>query len=130
MKRYGAPLRASFQDVAAGLLALATLGFVAAVLTGKPEQWEPPSRPEPEGTRLVADARPKETRTPAIAKSEREKRPELRYVVKRGDTLWAIAARHYRDAERAMRTIKRRNGLERETVFAGEVLVLPPDGRG
>ena len=54
---------------------------------------------------------------------------EVRYVVNRGDTLWDIAARRYRDPAEGMLLIKRRNALEREHVLAGEVLVLPAAGR-
>ena len=52
-----------------------------------------------------------------------------RYLVKAGDTLWDIAARHYEDASTAMERIKRRNRLERDALLAGEVLVLPAAGR-
>jgi nucleoid-associated protein YgaU len=52
-----------------------------------------------------------------------------RYRVKTGDTLWALAERYYEDPSAAMKRIKRRNGLRRDMLLAGEVLVLPPTGR-
>ena len=54
---------------------------------------------------------------------------EERYLVRRGDTLWDIAARHYVDPPEAMRRIKKRNRLKRDSVLAGEILVLPTGGR-
>lgn len=50
---------------------------------------------------------------------------ETRYTVEPGDTLWAIAAERYRDVDGTMARIKKRNGFRRNTVYAGEVLLLP-----
>jgi LysM repeat protein len=50
---------------------------------------------------------------------------ELRYLVKPGDTLWDIAASNYDDVGKGMQAIRRRNGLKRQKVLAGEVLVIP-----
>jgi nucleoid-associated protein YgaU len=52
-----------------------------------------------------------------------------RYRVRAGDTLWGIGTRHYEDPSAAMARIKRRNGLRRDTLLAGEVIVLPVAGR-
>ena len=52
-----------------------------------------------------------------------------RYLVRAGDTLWGIAACRYEDASAAMQRIKRRNRLQRDTLLAGETLVLPTAGR-
>ncbi len=52
--------------------------------------------------------------------------PEQRYVVKRYDTLWAIAASHYAgDPREAVWKIERRNGLSGATITPGQVLRLP-----
>ena len=51
---------------------------------------------------------------------------EQSYVVRRGDTLWSIAARHYAgDPRRAVWRLQRRNGLPRPTLHVGQKLVLP-----
>ena len=48
------------------------------------------------------------------------------YVVRPGDTLWAIGARHYAgDPREAVWRIERRNDLAGTTVVPGERLVLP-----
>ena len=60
---------------------------------------------------------------------QKEKPVDVRYLVKRGDTLWEIAARHYEDPVSGMRRIKKRNGFTRNKVLAGEVLVLPATER-
>jgi LysM repeat protein len=55
---------------------------------------------------------------------------ELRYLVKPGDTLWDIAVANYDDVGGGMRAIRLRNGLKRQKVLAGEVLVIPLEGGG
>ena len=72
-----------------------------------------------------------ETVSRPSSRAQRRAQPrEFRYIVRPGDTLSGIAARNYVDAGAGMRRIKRRNGLRREAVFAGEVLLLPaPDRR-
>ena len=70
--------------------------------------------------------------TGACAATEPRTRGALtveRYRVRAGDTLWGIATRHYEDASAAMARIKRRNALQRDTLLAGEVIVLPVAGR-
>jgi LysM repeat protein len=52
--------------------------------------------------------------------------PETRYVVKTGDTLWAIAAERYDgDPREAIWEIEDRNGLTSPLLQPGQVLVLP-----
>ncbi len=53
--------------------------------------------------------------------------PAPTVVVKRGDTLWSIAARYAPsgDAFSTIEEIRRLNGLPGYTVFAGETLILP-----
>ncbi len=52
---------------------------------------------------------------------------ERRYLVKPGDTLWAIAdARYAGDPREAIWRIKQRNGLETSVLTPGQVLALPP----
>ena len=53
--------------------------------------------------------------------------PATTVVVRPGDTLWSIAARYAPsgDAFATIEEIRRLNGLEGYTVFAGETLVLP-----
>ncbi len=51
---------------------------------------------------------------------------EVRYVVKPGDTLWAIASAHYAgDPRAAVAKIAARNGIEGGLLVPGEKLVLP-----
>jgi nucleoid-associated protein YgaU len=50
----------------------------------------------------------------------------MRYTVKRGDTLWGIAARHYAGDQRdAVYRIGRRNHLAGSLLVPGQRLVLP-----
>ena len=52
---------------------------------------------------------------------------ERRYVVRPGDTLWAIAASRYSgDPRRAVWRIEQRNGLSTPLLVPGEILILPP----
>ena len=52
--------------------------------------------------------------------------PETRYVVRAGDTLWAIASARYEgDPREAIWRIQERNGLEDAWLQPGEVLMLP-----
>ena len=52
---------------------------------------------------------------------------ETRYVVRPGDTLWAIAAGRYAgDPREAISRIERRNRLESAALSPGQVLALPP----
>jgi nucleoid-associated protein YgaU len=51
---------------------------------------------------------------------------ERRYVVKAGDTLWSIAAKHYPgDPREAVWRIQQRNGLRGAIIRGGQRLVLP-----
>ena len=51
---------------------------------------------------------------------------ELRYTVKRGDTLWSIATAHYAgDPRDAIYRIDRRNHLGGSLIVPGQRLVLP-----
>ncbi len=53
--------------------------------------------------------------------------PERRYVVKPGDTLWAIATDRYAgDPREAVWRIRERNDLESALLRPGQVLALPP----
>ena len=52
---------------------------------------------------------------------------ERRYVVRPGDTLWAIAAGRYSgDPRRAIWEIEQRNRLSTAALVPGETLILPP----
>jgi nucleoid-associated protein YgaU len=52
--------------------------------------------------------------------------PGERYVVRPGDTLWALAATRYDDVRRGVWAIRRVNGLERGgALVPGSVLRLP-----
>jgi nucleoid-associated protein YgaU len=52
---------------------------------------------------------------------------ERRYVVRPGDTLWAIAANRYSgDPRRAVWRIEQRNRLSTPLLVPGEILILPP----
>jgi LysM repeat protein len=52
--------------------------------------------------------------------------PARSYVVRPGDTLWSIAARHYAgDPRDGVWQLERRNGLDGATVSPGERLILP-----
>ena len=53
--------------------------------------------------------------------------PEMRHVVRPGDTLWAIASERYAGDPRAgVWRIAERNGLQDATLTPGQVLVVPP----
>ena len=61
-----------------------------------------------------------------VARAGQSAGPERRYVVKPGDTLWAIALRQYGgDPREAVWELRDRNGLAGTTVQPGQVLVLP-----
>ncbi len=66
---------------------------------------------------------------PAAESGTREALAAERYRVRAGDTLWGIGTRYYEDPSAVMARIKRRNGLRRDTLLAGEVIVLPVAGR-
>jgi nucleoid-associated protein YgaU len=52
--------------------------------------------------------------------------PEVRYVVRRADTLWRIAVERYGgDPREAVWRIEERNGLESPLIRPGQLLVLP-----
>jgi nucleoid-associated protein YgaU len=52
--------------------------------------------------------------------------PETRYVVRAGDTLWAIAESHYDgDPREAVWRIEQRNHLRGTAIRPGQKLVLP-----
>ena len=62
----------------------------------------------------------------ALARASHGAGPEQRYVVKPGDTLWSIAARHYAgDPRDAIYRIDRRNHLGASMIVPGQRLVLP-----
>jgi LysM repeat protein len=61
-----------------------------------------------------------------VARAGHSAGPERRYVVRDGDTLWAIALRDYGgDPREAVWEIRTRNDLQGTTVQPGQVLVLP-----
>ena len=61
-----------------------------------------------------------------VARASRGAGPEVRYTVKRGDALWAIAATHYAgDRHDAIYRIDRRNHLAGSLLVPGQRLVLP-----
>ena len=61
-----------------------------------------------------------------VARASHGAGAEQRYTVKRGDTLWTIAARHYAgDPRDAVYRIGRRNHLAGSLLVPGQRLVLP-----
>jgi nucleoid-associated protein YgaU len=51
---------------------------------------------------------------------------ERTYVVRGGDSLWAIAVKHYAgDPRAAVWRLQERNGLRGATIRVGQTLVLP-----
>jgi nucleoid-associated protein YgaU len=61
-----------------------------------------------------------------LARTSSSAGPEVRYVVRPGDTLWEIAATRYDgDPRRAIWHIKERNELPTSTLVPGTVLTLP-----
>jgi LysM domain len=53
--------------------------------------------------------------------------PEIRYVVKPGDTLWSIAAARYEgDPRKGVWRLEQRNGLAGADLTPGMLLYLPP----
>ena len=62
----------------------------------------------------------------ATARPSRGAGAETRYLVRSGDTLWAIATERYAgDPRRAVWRISKRNGLGSRTLQPGTVLYLP-----
>ena len=62
----------------------------------------------------------------ATARPSRGAEPETRYVVRSGDTLWAIASKRYAgDPRKAVWRISQRNGLRGGALQPGTVLYLP-----
>jgi LysM repeat protein len=60
------------------------------------------------------------------ARSSSGAAPETRYLVKEGDTLWAIAsARYGGDPREAVWRIQQRNDLTSADLHPGQVLALP-----
>jgi LysM repeat protein len=61
-----------------------------------------------------------------VARAGSAAEPERAYVVKRGDTLWSIAAARYGgDPRGGIWKIQKRNGLENTVIRSGQRLVLP-----
>ena len=61
----------------------------------------------------------------AFARSSDASGPEQRYVVKRTDTLWSIAAPRYSDPRAGVWKIRERNHLKGTLIVPGEILILP-----
>jgi LysM repeat protein len=60
------------------------------------------------------------------ARAASETRDDVRYVVKPGDTLWAIAVQHHQgDPRSAVWELQERNGLSSPAVTPGKVLYVP-----
>ena len=61
-----------------------------------------------------------------LARPSQSAGPETRYVVRAGDTLWAIATDHYAgDPRKAVWRIEQRNGVTGRPLEAGMVIYLP-----
>jgi LysM repeat protein len=61
-----------------------------------------------------------------VARASHGAGPEVRYVVRPTDTLWAIAAQHYAgDTREGVWQIEQRNHLRSATLRPGQTLVLP-----
>ena len=110
----------------------AGFAVVAMLADGPPGQVETPAEAlaptaSPVGTSAASAATT--VTDSAVDTAAGESFHEERYLVRVGDTLWDIAARHYTDPAAGMRRIKKRNGLKRDSVLAGETLVLPVAGR-
>ena len=111
------------------VVALLNGGDFFSVKEGTPADASSPPAAAPAPARETAAGCTAATSRTTGAAPARNARHGERYLVKTGDTLWGIATRGYDDTAAAMRRIKRRNGLKRDTLLAGEVLVLPAAGR-
>jgi nucleoid-associated protein YgaU len=47
------------------------------------------------------------------------------YTIRRGDTLWSIAARHYGDGKQWQRIVDANPGLDPQKLAVGQVITLP-----
>ena len=66
-----------------------------------------------------------------VARASHGAGPEVRYTVKPGDTLWAIAAKNYAgDPRDAIYRINRRNHLAGSLLVPGQRLLCPQPARG
>lgn len=127
-------VKTSITALASGIaVGLAVVATVAGVPLGRGESSDAPVRTAESASTGKSQTTARSARRSAAglltSPTPRRIVTEERYIVRAGDTLWDIAARHYEDTSAAMFRIKKRNGLRRDKVLAGEVLVLPPAGR-
>ncbi len=114
--------------IAVGFAVVATLVHGPPAQVDTPPDSSAPAAPAKAGGTSAASS-PTTVAGRAVESAPPETFHEERYLVRAGDTLWDIAARHYQNPPEAMRRIKKRNGLKRDSVLAGEILVLPAAGR-
>lgn len=76
------------------------------------------------GVKPAPTKKPTKTKKPRVSSSTPGSKTATKYTVKKGDTLWGIANKHYGDPQK-WHQVADYNHLQSTTIYPGEKLVLP-----